>query len=87
MQANYSHKTGTVRHADRFFENLAGLSQKYGEIANINPLQLFLTTVTSGIEYTFFPTPVRLFLKYVAVPVAKLLGFQAYYPEYRHPSL
>ena len=59
----------------------------YGDTGAINPLQLFLTTSESGIEYTFLPLPVRLIIRYAIVPLAKLLGFKPYYPEYRSAAM
>ena len=82
LQIKHSHNTGREYNADRFFENLAGLSQHYGEIGSINILQQFLTAIESGIEYCIFPTPIRLFVRYAVIPLAKLVGYQAFYPEY-----
>ena len=59
----------------------------YGDTGAINPLQQFLTTWESGSEFTFLPLPVRLIIRYVIVPLAKLVGFKPYYPEYRSAAV
>ena len=82
-QVRLIYRSGTPRRVDFFFENLVGLSQKYGSIGDISPLQQFLTASEAGIEYTFVPYPVRLGIKYLAVPLAKLVGYKPYYKEYR----
>ena len=59
----------------------------YGDMGAINPLQHFLTIQESRIEYTFPPKPVRVIIRYAVVPLAKVLGFKPYYPEYRSAAL
>jgi len=80
-------KSGRVRRGDRFFENLSGLAQLYGSIDAINPLQQVLTATEGGIAYTFMPIWIRIPFDLFACPLAKLVGYQAYYPEYRSAAL
>lgn len=65
---------------------MLGLAQKYGSIGDINPLQMLLTAHETGIEYTFMPYPARIAIRYLAIPLAKLVGFKPFYPEYSTPG-
>jgi hypothetical protein len=76
-------RSGKRREGDRFFENLAAFARLYGGIGSINPLQHFLTANEGGVEYTFVPVSVRVLIRYIICPLAKIVGYQAYYPEYR----
>lgn len=86
MQVRTILKTNRPRKFDAFFETMLGLAQKYGSIGDINPLQLLLTAHETGIEYTFMPYPARIAIRYLAIPLAKLVGFKAFYPEYSSPG-
>ena len=84
MQIHLISKNGKTHQGDRFFETLGGLATDYGgEVGNINPLQHFLTVHEGGIAYTFVPPLLRPLVQYVAIPLARLVGYKGYYPEYR----
>ena len=84
VQIQLVSKTGKTYQGDRFFENLGGLAMDYGgDVGNINILQHFLTVHEGGIVYTFVPPLLRPVVQYVAIPLARLVGYKGYYPEYR----
>ena len=86
FQAKFIYKSGKPRRVDTYFENLIGFAQKYGSPGQIPPLQQLLSAEEGGMEYTFLPRPVRSVISYVAIPLAKLVGYQPYYAEYTSPA-
>ncbi|PNW71915.1 hypothetical protein CHLRE_16g667950v5 [Chlamydomonas reinhardtii] len=68
---------------EAFFENLAGVSNLYGGMDRINPLQMLLLFVHYKLTPTFIPRPVWGVIKVLEPPLARALGFRAAYPEYR----
>ncbi|KAG2435835.1 hypothetical protein HXX76_007033 [Chlamydomonas incerta] len=68
---------------EAFFENLAGISNVYGGMDRINPLQMMMLFAHFKVTPCFIPRPVWAVLKAVEPPLARALGFRATYPEYR----
>ena len=85
LQAKFIFKRGRPRRVDTYFESMIGLAQKYGSPGQIPPLQQLLTAQEGGIEYTFLPRPVRFAMRYLGIPLAKCVGYQPFYPEYKAP--
>lgn len=86
MQAKFIFKAGKPRRVDTYFETMIGLAQKYGSPGQIPPLQQLLSAQEGGMEYTFIPQPVRFVISHVAIPLAKLVGYRPFYPEYKTPA-
>ena len=85
FQAKFIFKAGKPRRVDTYFETMIGLAQMYGSPGQIPPLQQLPSAYEGGMEYTFMPRPVRIVMRYVAVPLAKLVGYRPFYPEYVTP--
>mmetsp|Transcript_27127 Transcript_27127/g.59247 ORF Transcript_27127/g.59247 Transcript_27127/m.59247 type:complete len:228 (-) Transcript_27127:1485-2168(-) len=68
--------------ADKFFEQFAGLGRDYGAVSAIPPLQLISLMAAYGLDLAFMPAPVWKVVKVVVPPLAQLLGYKTYYPEY-----
>ena len=83
MQFSLINRSGHPIASEAFFENLAGLGQHYGDLAQASLLQLFLHAKAGGVEYTIIPAPARLFVCYVICPLAEIVGYKGLYPEYR----
>jgi len=68
---------------ERFFENLAGLGQTYGDVSKIHPLQLALLFKHAGVHVEGIPTIFGWALEHVLPSIARMFGFQPSYQEYK----
>ncbi len=70
-------------HAEEFFRTICGLAVDYGgTLRDVNKLQLMLTVEEGGVRLANMPTAAILASQYFLAPLARLLGFQAFYQEY-----
>lgn len=72
---------GNPTPSERFFQQWASAAYDYGGLDKVNPLQMILMLKAGHIELAG-PYPLRLLVRYVACPIAELLGYKGSYPEY-----
>ncbi len=65
-----------------FFETLAGLGYDHGSPDRVHPLQMLLTFQKAGIRMNEMSQWFWGIATTGLVPLAELLGFQAFYPKY-----
>ena len=79
MKVTLLNKSGKHSPSERFFEQFVSNAYNQGGMDNVNPLQIMLTLKYGRIELAG-PYLVRLLIWYV--PLAEILGFKGFYPEY-----
>ena len=67
---------------EEFLYNVMGMGHDYGSVNDLNPLQAALTFEAWGMQLPDIPAPVRLAIKHILCPFAKLMGYRPFYPEY-----
>lgn len=70
--------------SERFFEQWTAIAFDHGGVDNVNPLQLLLTLDAASIDLAL-PLPAKLLVQHLALPLARLVGFQPFYSEYVLP--